>query len=184
MIAFRAVNNFAFHYFGVLFYLIPLFIYGFLKLKAKNQTLPEGFASFEKRALAFLIDYALIQGFTFGVHFVLIQLKITSIFWVFIASLLFSITNMIIIPAKTGWSLGKRALSIYIAKKDEKKLGIYDMLYREIIKSWFSLSIFFLGCFWMMIGKSQLTWHDSVADTRVLNMNWRQANKSLERITP
>ena len=62
MIIFRNVNALTLSYFGLLFYIIPLSIYGIFKYKNRNNTLPDGFATFEKRAFAFIIDYALIEG--------------------------------------------------------------------------------------------------------------------------
>ncbi|MDY6952173.1 MAG: RDD family protein [Thermodesulfobacteriota bacterium] len=178
MIVFRSVNCIALGFFGPLFYVIPLVIYGIVKIRTRNKPLPEGFASFERRALAFVIDFALIEGLALGIELIFATMADPPTFWGGVLVLGFGLFNLVMLPAKRGWSLGKRALSIKIVKKNEKP-GVYDMLYREIIKSWFSLSVFFLGCFWMLIGKGQLTWHDSVADTRVLNIGWNQADNSL-----
>lgn len=178
MIVFRSVNNFALGFFGPLFYLIPLAIYGILKFKTRNTEIPEGFASFEKRALAFLIDFVLIEGLAIGIHLIFVKMTNPPALLGALTILAFAFFNMVILPSKTGWSLGKRALSIKIVKEKNDKLGVYDILYREIIKSWFSLSVFFLGCFWMLIGKNQLTWHDSIADTRIYNLSWNQAIKA------
>ena len=180
MIVFRNVNALTLSYFGLLFYIIPLSIYGILKYKNRNNLLPDGYATFEKRVFAFIIDYALIEGLAVCMNMAFVKMENPPIFWGTIIILAFALFNLIILPYKTGWSLGKRALSIKIIKKDFKKLGIYDLLYREIVKSWFSLSLIYFGCFWMLIGKNQLTWHDSVADTRVYNINWETSNKALE----
>ena len=170
MIIFRNVNAFVMGFFGPLFHIIPLAIYGILKYKNRKTELPEGYATFEKRALAFVIDFVLIEGLAICINLSFAKMEHPPVFWGTIIILGFSLFNMVFLPSKTGWSLGKRALSIKIIKKDNKKLGIYDLLYREIVKSWFSLSVIYLGCFWMYIGKNQLTWHDSVADTRVYNL--------------
>lgn len=183
MFVFRNVNYFTLGLFGPLFYLLPLVIYGILKIRTKNKPLPEGYATFERRALAFLIDFALIEGLAVGMNLVFKRMTDPPAFWGGVLILIFAIFNMAILPAKTGWTLGKRALSIKIVKTGDRKLGVYDMLYREIIKSWFSLSIIYMGCFWMLIGKNQLTWHDSVVD-RVYDLKWKQADKSLEEDAP
>ena len=180
MIIFRNVNAIALRFFGPLFYIIPLAIYVILKYKNRNNTLQEGFATFEKRALAFIIDYALIEGLAVGMHFVFAKMENPPVLFGTLFILGFALFNLVFLPTKTGWSIGKRVVGIKIIKKDNKPLGIYDLLYREIVKSWFSLSIIYLGCFWMFIGKSQLTWHDSIADTRVYNLKWRAATPSLK----
>ena len=179
MIAFRFVNNFALTYFGPLFYLVPITIYGISKLKSKDKPIIEGYASFEKRVIAFIIDLTLIEGLALCMQIIFSTIPDPPIIIAGILVLAFAFTNMVILPSKTGWSLGKRALGIKIIKKNDKKAGLFDIWYREIVKSWFSLSVFFMGCFWMLIGKAQLTWHDSVADTRVVNIKKEQANKSL-----
>jgi uncharacterized RDD family membrane protein YckC len=184
MIAFRYVNNLSLAFFGPLFYLIPLAIYGILKLKTRNKPMPEGFASFERRGFAFIIDFILIEGLAVGMQVIFAKMADPPSFLGGIVVLAFAFTNMVILPAKTGWSLGKKALGIKIVKKNDSKAGLFDIWYREIIKSWFSLSVFYLGCFWMLIGKGQLAWHDSIADTRVVNMEWKQADNSLENDAP
>lgn len=171
MIAFRYVNALALGFFGPLFYLIPLAIYGILKLKTKNKTIPEGYASFERRGGAFIIDFILIEGLAVGVNLLYSNMAEPPVFWGSVLVLGFAFTNMVILQAKTGWSIGKKILGIKIVTKTDSKVGFFEIWYREIIKSWFSLSVFFLGCFWMMIGKAQLAWHDSIAGTRVVIIN-------------
>ena len=172
MIAFRFVNNFALAFFGPLFYLIPIAMYAVLKIKTRNNPIAEGYASFERRSFAFMLDLLLIEGLAIGIQIIFSKTPDQPVFIAGVIVLVFAFTNMVILPAKTGWSLGKRALGIKIVKDKNKKVGIFDIWYREIIKSWFSLSILFLGCFWMLIGKNKLTWHDSVADTRVYKISY------------
>jgi uncharacterized RDD family membrane protein YckC len=178
MIAFRFVNNFALAFFGPLFYLIPLAIYGILKIKTKNKPIAEGYASFERRGIAFMIDLLLIEGLAIGLQLIFPKTPDQPVFMAGIIVMVFAFSNMVILPSKTGWSLGKKVLGIKIIKHQNKEAGLFDIWYREIIKSWFSLSIFFLGCFWMLIGKKHLTWHDSIADTLVVRMNKNQAKKA------
>lgn len=171
MIIFRYVNTIALGFFGPLFYLIPLAIYAALKLKTRNEGLPDGYASFERRAIAFVIDFLLITAFHLAIVQLLSQMSTPPSFLGSVLVLVFSFANMIVLPGKTGWSLGKRALSIKIIKTHNRKAGFFDIFYREIIKSWFSLPFLYLGCFWMFRGKRRLTWHDAVADTRVVSLS-------------
>jgi len=60
MFVFRSANNIALAFLGPLFYLIPIVIYGVLKIKTRNEDLPSGYASIEKRGLALIIDILLI----------------------------------------------------------------------------------------------------------------------------
>ena len=184
MIVFRSVNALALGFFGPLFYLLPLAIYGILKLKTKNKPIPEGFASFERRGAALIIDFILIEGLAVGMQLLCSQMADPPVFWGSVLVFGFAFTNMVILPARTGWSLGKRVVGIKIVTKNDSKVGLFEIWYREIVKSWFSLSVLFLGCFWMMIGKAQLAWHDSIADTRVIRMKGKQANKALVDAAP
>ena len=172
MFVFRSINSIALAYFGPLFYLIPLVIYGVLKVKTRNEVLPDGYASIEKRALAFIVDLVLIIALEIGLTRLFSSKPEPPVFLIKFLILGLNFCNLVILPSLTGWSLGKRLLSIRIIKKENKKAGFFDIFYREIVKSWFSLSLFYLGCFWMLIGKKQLTWHDSVADTRVVHLSY------------
>jgi Mce-associated membrane protein len=171
MFVFRSINNIALTFFGPLFYFIPVVIYGVLKIKTKNKTLHDDYASLEKRALALVIDVVLIIALEIGLKWLLSSTPEPRVFLIQFLVLALSFCNLVILPSITGWSLGKRLLSIKIIKKEYKKAGFFDIFYREIVKSWFSLPLFYLGCFWMLIGKRQLTWHDSVADTRVVHLS-------------
>lgn len=172
MFVFRSINNLTLAFFGPLFYLIPIVIYAILKIKTRNESFPKGYASIEKRALALIIDILLIIAFELGLRWLFSSKPEQVIFFIQFLVLALSFCNLVIIPGITGWSLGKRILSIKIIKKENKKAGFFDIFYREIVKSWLSLPLFYLGCFWMLIGKGQLTWHDSVADTRVVNLSY------------
>ena len=170
MIIFRYVNSILLGFFGPLFYLIPLVIYGTLKLKIGNEGLPDGYASFERRAIALVVDFVLVTAFHLSIVQLLSQMSNPPPFLGSVLVLVFSFANMIVLPGKTGWSLGKRALSIKIIKTQNRTAGFFDIFYREIIKSCFSLPFLYLGCFWMFLGKRRLTWHDAVADTRVVSL--------------
>ena len=172
MFVFRSVNNIALAFFGPFFYLIPVFIYGVLKTKTRNETLPDGYASIEKRALAFILDLVLVIALEIALKWLFFSKPEPPVFLIQFLILALNFCNLVILPSITGWSLGKRLLSIKIIKKDNQKAGFFDVFYREIVKSWFSLSIFYLGCFWMLIGKKKLTWHDSVSDTRVVYLSY------------
>ncbi len=155
---------------GPFFFVIPIIVYIVCKIKFKGEKRPEGYASFERRAFAYVLDNILFFTFDFLVKtgYAKLSLTIPILPGVIIYGLYF--LNIIVLPTITGWSIGKRITSIKIIKKDNKKAGFVDIVYREIVKNWFSVGIVFLGCLWMIFGKNKLTWHDSVADTRVVNM--------------
>jgi Mce-associated membrane protein len=143
-----------------------------------NEGLLDGYASFERRAIAFVVDFVLITAFHLAIVQLLSQMSYPPTLLGRLLVLVFSFANMIVLPGKTGWSLGKRALSIKIIKTQNRKAGFFDIFYREIIKSWFSLPFLYLGCFWMFLGKRRLTWHDAVADTRVVSLGTSINNSS------
>lgn len=149
---------------------IPIIVYIVCKIKYKGEKAPEGYASFEKRTLAYLIDFNLFLITDYLVRTGYLNLSFTIPIPPDVIILGLSFLNILILPAITGWSIGKRFTSIKIVKKDNKKAYFIDILYREIVKNLFSVEVIFLGCLWMFFGKNRLTWHDSVADTRVVNI--------------
>ncbi len=179
MILFRSINNLALSFFGPLFYAIPLIIYGILKLKTRKDTLPDGVASFEKRAFALVFDVGLLYAIEIGLLQYVTQFKNSPNLPINFIVVMVSFLNMIVLPSVTGWSLGKRLFGIKIVKKQNQAPGFFDIFYREIVKSWFSIPLLFLGCFWMLIGKAKLTWHDNVADTRVLSIAYSEEQNML-----
>ena len=153
---------------SVIYVLAPFIIYCIFKIINKNKILPEGYASFELRAIAFVIDLVLIEIIT------VIIIKITNpveFLWgaaILIATVLYWV-DMAVLPLYTGGSIGKMILHLKIVKKDNKKLNFYDLFVREITKIFCGrLFLLELNYLWMLIGKKQLTWQDSVADTRVI----------------
>ncbi len=161
---------------GPYFLLIPIIIYVVCKFKYKNEILPEGYASFEKRSLAYMIDNMLYLTFDYLVKTAYLKLSVPVPIPPGLIIFSFSFLNIIVLPSVTGWSIGKRITSIKIVKKDDKKAAFIDIVYREIVKDWFSVTFAFIGCVWMLFGKNKLTWHDSVADTRVIKIT-KEANK-------
>jgi len=155
------------HRLNLLLYIFPTIIYLICKLKKRKIKKNNEYASFERRALAFLVDFILLMIFGNLIHNISILPQVLPSILVYV----FSITNMIILPIITGWSLGKRIVAIKIVKKSNNiKADFYEIIYREIVKSWFSVPLLFIGCLWMLFGKNKLTWHDSVSDTRVIYM--------------
>ena len=167
MIILRSIWNNA----GPIFYLFPIIIYAICKLKNKNIKLEEGFATFEFRAVAYVIDFGLILLFDFLIKLIYSKLSSPPPIAPILLSMLFSFTNMIIIPTITGWSIGKRVVGIQLVKKDKKKAEFFDVIYREIVKGFISVPIIYLGCLWMLFGEGKLTWHDGVADIRVVKIS-------------
>ena len=137
MFVFRSINNIALAFFGPLFYLIPVIIYGVLKGKTRNEALPDGYASIEKRALALAIDVVLVIALEISLTRALSLSPEPRIFLIQFMVLGISFCNLVILPSLTGWSLGKRLLRIEIIKNGNKKAGFFDVFYREIVKSWF-----------------------------------------------
>ena len=117
-----------------------------------------------------MIDFGLILLFDFLIKLIYSNLASPPPVAPLILAMLFSFTNMIILPTITGWSIGKRIVSIQLIKKDKKKAEFIDVIYREIVKAFISVPIIYLGCLWMLFGEGKLTWHDSVADIRVVKI--------------
>lgn len=171
MFVFCSFNEITYAYFGLIFYLIPAVIYILLKIKSKKYPLPEGYESFEKRAIAIGIDTALICGINYLLLVIYSGSLEPSVFKIGLITMVVSFGNLIILPTFTGWSIGKKILKIKIIRKENKEADFGEIFARELVKTWFSMIFFYLGCFWFLTSK-RITWHDSVADTIVVNQNY------------
>jgi len=171
MFIFRSFNELAYAYFGLIFYFIPVTIYVLLKKKSKNYPYPVGYATFEKRAAAIGIDTALIYGVNYLAIYIYSGTPEPPVFKIALITMAASFGNLVVLPTFTGWSIGKKILKIKIIRKENKEAGFGEIFARELVKSWFSMTFFYLGCFWFLTSK-RTTWHDSVADTIVVNDNF------------
>ena len=152
-----------------LWVIIPLLLYPIFKIKGKKIPLPENYASFERRLAAFIIDLVLIDIISVVLIIAIWQGSIDELFDLSYFGLRIAIywIDFVFLTWLTGASVGKMIFKIKVIKKGGNKAGFIDLIYREIVKN-VSFWPFNLGFLWMLISQKKLTWHDSVADTRVV----------------
>jgi len=152
-----------------LWIIIPLLLYPIFKIKGKKIPFPKNYASFERRLAAFIIDLVLIQIISMVLIIIIWQGSVDELFDLSYLGLRITIywIDFVFLTWLTGASVGKMIFKIKVVKKGGNKAGFIDLIYREIVKN-ISFWIFNLGFLWMLISQKKLTWHDSVADTRVV----------------
>lgn len=67
-----------------------------------------------------------------------------------------------------GQTIGMKAWGLYLITEDDKPVRLSHCILRSA-GGFFSLVIFGLGYFWMLIDKKQRTWHDIASLTRVVH---------------
>jgi uncharacterized RDD family membrane protein YckC len=69
----------------------------------------------------------------------------------------------------TGQTLGKKAMNIRVISFDTGgEVGYGKAFVRQLVRSFISGAICFLGYFWMLWDKEKQTWHDKIASTVVV----------------
>ncbi|MFH0809058.1 MAG: RDD family protein [Pseudomonadota bacterium] len=157
----------------------PLLLYAIFRLFKRKAARKEGVASFERRLLAYGLDIVIINAIlvvlavaSAKMQHESVSLQVVNPFFTVLVLGVLHFADMIVLPAVTdGRSLGKRIAAIKIVRKDGQKAGMFDLFCREYLKGFFStLPVFQLGFLWMLVGKEQLTWYDSMMNTRVVDV--------------
>jgi len=66
-----------------------------------------------------------------------------------------------------GQTPGMKAWSLYLIKPDGKFIG-WGLAARRYVASLLSWAVFGLGFTWILLNRSQLAWHDSLTNTRIV----------------
>lgn len=66
-----------------------------------------------------------------------------------------------------GQTPGMKAWSLYLIKPDGKFIG-WGLAARRYAASLLSWAVFGLGFTWILLNRSQLAWHDSLTNTRIV----------------
>lgn len=85
-------------------------------------------------------------------------------------SLFYSITFLYYMHSwrRGGQTIGMKAWRIYLTTEDNSHVRLSHCILRSGA-GFFSLAIFGLGFFWMLIDKRQRTWHDIASVTRIVH---------------
>ena len=86
----------------------------------------------------------------------------------------------ILLTYKTGMTLGKKMLHIKVVSVEDRKMTLFEVIYRETIGRFLSGLILYAGYLLIGIQKEKRGLHDMMADTRVVYCH----RKSVEVETP
>jgi len=71
-----------------------------------------------------------------------------------------------------GTTLGKRFFGIAVKDKSDKKLSFFQVILRESVGKLLSAVPFYLGYFWAIWDKDKQAWHDKIAGTYVVQVEF------------
>lgn len=140
-------------------------------------------AGFGSRAIAFLIDQAIVQGIPFALTMFgvigataaagegepsdTLMMGVTAAYYVILA--LVGLGNFVLLQGLCGQSVGKMALGLKVVKEDGEPIGVGWALLRYICYSLLSPMPcgLGLGFWWALWDDKGQTWHDKVCRTVV-----------------
>lgn len=83
------------------------------------------------------------------------------------------VCNYLLLPAKTGQTLGKKLIGIRIVTVEQRRVGWRQVLVRHLIGYPLSGFFFALGFLWLLWDPKQQGWHDKIAQTLVVKRRFR-----------
>ena len=142
------------------------------------------YASFGKRAVAYIIDsviVGLIAGIPIGCLIAIttafamqmseeayiiaiIAISLIAVFWAVVAGTLYYAWMW----SRTGQTLGKKWLGIKVVTAEWTPPSFWRSVGRAIIRYWLSDLVFGLGFLWMLWDDYQQCWHDKLFSTYVI----------------
>lgn len=136
------------------------------------------YASFSKRAAAFLTDvmiiFAIFAPFAGMILFSTSQTTFnesTRILTLLTSASIFvqAIYFAYFLTQRKGQTVGKQLMGIRVVKRDGTAIGIWDAILRTVIGYSLSNLVIGTGHLWMLSDSQSQTWHDMVADTIVID---------------
>lgn len=74
----------------------------------------------------------------------------------------------ILLTYKTGMTIGKKMLHIKVVSAEERKMTLFEVIYRETIGRFLSALVVYAGYFMIGLHKEKRGLHDLMADTKVV----------------
>ena len=148
---------------------------------------PNDLARWHIRAAAFLVD--VLPGIAVVATMVLVWLAVPvrSAWWwislsVLAAATLLTLVNRVVLPAVTGWSLGRALLGIAVARPDGTSAGIGILLCRELAHVLDTLSAL-VGWLWPLWDARNRTFADLLLRTEVRRVQADDRPPRIRRLT-
>ncbi len=138
---------------------------------AVDDTVPNNLARWHIRAAAFVVD--VLPGLAVVATMALVwrAVPVNSAWWwisvsVLAVAALLTMTNRVILPALSGWSLGRALMGIAVVHKDGDSVGAARLLCRELAHLLDTLSVF-VGWLWPLWDPRRRTFADLLLRTEV-----------------
>ena len=138
---------------------------------AVDVTAPNELARWHVRAAAFLID--VLPGLAVVATMLMVwwAVPLRSVWWwisvsVLAVAALLTMTNRVILPALSGWSLGRGLMGIAVVHKDGTSVGVGRLLCRDLAHLLDTLSVF-VGWLWPLWDARRRTFADLLVRTEV-----------------
>lgn len=92
------------------------------------------------------------------------------IFVVYFFAILMFLVN-VLLTAKTGQSMGKKAIKIKVVKRGGNDApGLMGAILREVVGAVANGLVLYIGYLWMFFDKNKQTWADKIANTVVVKV--------------
>ena len=139
--------------------------------QAVDEATPNELARWHIRAAAFVVD--VLPGLALVATMVLVWLAVPlrSVWWwisvsVLAAAALLTMINRVVLPALSGWSLGRALLGIAVVHNDGASVGMGRLLCRDLAHLLDTLSVF-VGWLWPLWDPRRRTFADLLLRTEV-----------------
>lgn len=136
------------------------------------------YASFGKRAGAFLTDFMIIFALFVPLAGISLAMNQQTTINDSLRLITLLTTLSIIVQAiyfayfltrRDGQTIGKQIFGIRVVKRDGTAISLWEAILRTVIGYAFSNLVLGTGHLWMLSDKQSQTWHDMVADTIVID---------------
>ncbi len=138
---------------------------------AVDDTVPNNLARWHIRAAAFVVD--VLPGLAVVTTMALVwrAVPVNSAWWwisvsVLAAAALLTMTNRVLLPALSGWSLWRALMGIAVVHKDGGSVGAAQLLCRDLAHLLDTLSVF-VGWLWPLWDPRRRTFADLLLRTEV-----------------
>ena len=152
-------------------------------IQRKESQLP--LASFKKRVLAYVIDFAIILAITMAIIFIpeVLSISAKSILSGGISEVLIATVGLLwlystLLEGFNGQSIGKRITGLKVVRTDGKKMSYDHAAVRNFGKIVVLLPFDLLIGWWRIKNHTFIRYFDKFAGTTVIDLRWHPSNTS------
>jgi Mce-associated membrane protein len=138
---------------------------------AVDQAAPNELAGWHIRAAAFIVDVLPGLAVVTTMALVWLAVPVGSVWWwltvsVLAVAALLTMINRVVLPAVSGWSLGRALMGIAVVQRDGTSVGVGRLLCRDLAHLLDTLSVF-VGWLWPLWDSRRRTFADLLVGTEV-----------------